>query len=124
MNRVLTTYPGFSPQKPWDGRHWAHVAIYIRVANINPLNTLSVIFVLFFLYIFWYFFLYKIGNWTLCSVNHERTSIRAFFNMQARGGGANVLLMPPLHKITFCPFLMHPRKSPFFLNLYKQTSEK
>ena len=64
MNRVLTTYPGFSPQKPWDERHWAHVEIYIWVTNINLLNTLSVIFVSF-----WYF-LYKIGNWTSTGARH------------------------------------------------------
>ena len=36
-------------------------------------------------------------------------------------GGANAPQSPlvPPHEITFCP----PRKSPFFLNLYKQTSE-
>ena len=28
-----------SPQKLWDGRRWAHVAIYIWVININLLNT-------------------------------------------------------------------------------------
>ena len=51
---------------------------------------------------------------------------RAFFNIQA-GGGGNAPQSPPCapppppppHEITFCP----PRKSPFFLNLYKQTSE-
>jgi hypothetical protein len=43
------------------------------------------------------------------------------------GGGANAPPVPPCahpppHEITFCP--LPPRKSPFFLNLYKQTSEE
>ena len=51
-----------------------------------------------------------------------RTSTRAFFNIQAGGDAPQSPLLPPPpppHEITFCP----PRKSPFFLNVYKQTSE-
>ena len=44
------TYSGSSPQKPWNGRLWAHVAIYIWIININLLNTV----------IFWSFFFFLI----------------------------------------------------------------
>ena len=50
------------------------------------------------------------------------SSIRAFFNIQAGGGGnaPKSPLVPPPHEITFCP---PSRKSPLFLKLCKQTSE-
>ena len=56
---------------------------------------------------------------------------RAFFS---GGRGANAPQSPPQlcppppppppHEITFCPPPPPPRKSPFVLNLYKQTSEE
>jgi hypothetical protein len=58
----------------------------------------------------------------LVKIVFKTTGFRAFFNIQAGGGGQmppSLPLCPPT-KTHFAP----PRKSPFFLKLYKQTSEE
>jgi hypothetical protein len=90
---------GLHPKSPGMGDA-GHISNLRMVININLLNTV----------------IFRYWDKTLCSVNNERTSIRAFFNIQAGWGKC-----PPQNHILPPP---PPKEKSLFLKFIKTNQRK
>jgi hypothetical protein len=111
MNRVLTDTPRVLTPKVlrWETLGTCHnLHMGYKYQSIEYSHFLS--FLVFF-------HMYKIGNWTSTGVKH----CVAYIQRGGGGGGGcpQVPLMPPTKS-----HFASPQEKSFFLNLYKQTSEK